>query len=61
MSKTSTQAVNALKIMLYDVIEPFDNVSLWKECALELKNVPTQRPALSTIVGRISATFIMNS
>ncbi len=32
------------KISLYDIVEPFDNVSLWSECALGLKKCSDSSP-----------------
>lgn len=32
------------KISLYDIVEPFDNVSLWSECALGLKKCSDTSP-----------------
>ena len=32
------------KIALYDVVEPIDNVSLWKECILGLKKCSDSNP-----------------
>jgi len=34
------------KIMLYDIVEPIDDVSLWKECALGYKKCSDSSPCV---------------